>query len=146
MSRIASSALCAVAVLLLMPAPFEAAAKSGGARAGGAAFHAGAHTGGHVGLHRGFAHRAFVRRGFAHRGFAHRGSPLLDGAVWPGGYYDPYSGYGYGLGTADDSQSGDVVVLRAPEPPRVLTCQRNQVTVTVPSETLGTREVTVTRC
>jgi len=140
MSRIASCALCAVAVLLLVPAPFEAAAKSGGARAGGAAFHAGAR----FGLHRGFAHRAFAHRGFAHRGFADRRFPLLAGGVWPNGYYDPY--YGYGLSYADDAQTGDVVVVRAPEPPRVLTCQRNQVTVTVPSETLGTREITVTRC
>ena len=135
MSRIASCALCAVAMLLLVPAPFEAAAKSGGARAGGAAFHAGAR----FGVHRGFAHRAFAQRAFAHRRF-----PLLAGAVWPGGAYDPF--YGYGLSYAGDGQTGDVVIVRPPEPPRVLTCQRNQVTVTVPSENLGTREVTVTRC
>jgi len=134
MSRIASCALCAVVALLLVPAPFEAAAKSGGARAGGAAFHAGAR----FGLHRGFAHRGFAHRGFANRGFANRRFPLLAGTAWPSGTYDPYY--------ADVAQTGDVVVVRPPEPPRVLTCQRSQSTVTVPSEHAGTRDIIVTRC
>jgi hypothetical protein len=140
MLRIASCALGAVAVLLLAPS-FEAAAKSGGARFGGVrAFHGAAHAG----AHRGFAHRGFAHRGFAHRGFAQQRFPLLAGAVWPGSTYDPY--YGYGLGYADDGQTGSVIIVRPPEPPRVLTCKRIQETVTVPSEYVGSREITVTRC
>jgi hypothetical protein len=131
MSRIASWALCAVAVLLL--APFEAAAKSGGARVGGVgAFHAAAHAG---------AHRGLAHRGFAHRGLAQRRFPLLAGTALPGGYYD--ASYGYALGEADN---GTIVVVRPPEPPRVLTCERSRQTVTVDSEYGGTREIRITRC
>jgi hypothetical protein len=32
------------------------------------------------------------------------------------------------------------------QPPRVLSCQYTRETVTVPSESGGTREITVTRC
>jgi len=131
MSRItsASCALCAAVTLFVA---FEAAAKTGGVRFGGVrTFHAAAHPG---------AHR------LAHRFPAHRRFPLLNGTVLPYGYgyYDPY--FAYASGYADDGQTGDIVIVRPPEPPRVLTCQRNQVTVTVPSEFVGTREITVTRC
>jgi hypothetical protein len=54
----------------------------------------------------------------------------------------PYVG-GYDDGPVPSMLAGFEL---SPQPPRALTCQRTQQTVVVPSESGGTREITVTRC
>ena len=133
MLRIASAscALCAVSVLLV--APFEVAAKSGGAAGGVRSFHGAAHI-------RAAPFRATRFRATHPRAFRR---PLLGGAVLPVGYYDPY--YGYAPGDGDNVQPGGFD-SPPPAPPRVLNCRRSQETVTVPSQIYGTREIKITRC
>jgi len=62
-----------------------------------------------------------------------------------GGVYalPPYDyNYGYNGSSATEPANFFYVV----QPPRVLSCQYIRETVTVPSESGGTREITVTRC
>lgn len=125
----AASALCAAALLLL--APCDGSAKSGGVsvRSGGAHFGARAfHRSAHL---RGIHARAFRRALWA------------DGAI----SVAPY-GYAYGAYDAPGYvDMGPPAVADTPvAPPRVLNCQRREETVTVPSEYGGVREIRVTRC
>jgi hypothetical protein len=123
MLRVASvtCALCAVAILL--SAPYEVAAKAGGAG---------------FGAHPFFSHRPMLsRRPFTnHRAF--RGFPWLGGgfvSTYP--YFEP----DYVNGTPPTD-----VVYSVPQPPRALNCHRSIETLTVPSEDNGTREIKITRC
>ncbi len=108
--------------VVLLTVPFGVAAKPGGAGLGARGHGLSAHG-------PGFGHRAPFRRQVPWYG---------SGGV----AYDPYPYYtAYGVGQ-------DVIqkVVLPPEPPRALTCQRSQQTVTVPTDEGGTRQITVTRC
>ena len=102
-------------------APFEAAAKSGGAGFGARSFH--------------FARPAFSNRPLAHRHRNFRQVPWVGGgASWP--YYGP--------GPIVDTVR--VGFVAPPEPPRALTCKRSQEIAKVLVEDGGIREIRTTRC
>ena len=63
-----------------------------------------------------------------------------------GGLYalPPYDYNNYGYNNGGGSQPANFVYVV--EPPRVRSCQYIKETVTVPSESGGTRDITVTRC
>ena len=115
-----SSVPVALGLVILLHAPFEAAAKS---RAGGLGVH---HGGSHSHQHGGF-------RSHRHGGLQHR---PLHGYVSTAPYYGP-----------DYFGEAPLQMFVAPsEPPHSLDCKRSQSTVTVPSEDGGTRQIIVTRC
>jgi hypothetical protein len=117
MLRIASvsCALCAIAMLLL--APFEAAARSGGAGFGARSFHS----------------RAHFR--------VHRHYPSYGGVAAFAPYDTPdFIGSAQLVGIASPPREP----VRVPMP--VLTCRHSEQTVTVASEDGGTREIRITRC
>ena len=131
MLRLASAAFALCAATLLLLAPSDGSAKLGGVsvRSGGAFFGARA-------FHRGVHFRAIHGRAFRR-------------ALWAGGAVT-VAPYGYAYGAYDAPSYVDigppVVAETPPAPPRVLTCQRREETVTVPSEYGGVREIRVTRC
>jgi len=69
-----------------------------------------------------------------------RGHRNINQWPWYGGVYAtaPYDNY------ATQVQPANFVYVV--EPPRVHSCQYNKETITVPSESGGTRDITVTRC
>jgi len=78
-----------------------------------------------------------------HHRFAHRHNNN-NALGWP-----LYGGY-YAIPPYDDVAGGEpggsaVVIVQGYQLPR-LTCEKNRETITVPSESGGTREITVTRC
>jgi len=54
--------------------------------------------------------------------------------------------YDYNYGYNGEGAAGPANFVYVVEPPRVRSCQYNKETVTVPSESGGTRDITVTRC
>jgi hypothetical protein len=120
----------ALSSAMLLLAPFEVAAQSGG---GGS----GAHRGGFHSPHQG-GFRSQHRGGFRsqHRG-SFRNWPLYGGYVSTAPYY-------YGRDYTEEAPLQTFIV--PPEPPHSLDCQRSQTTVTVTSEDGGTRQISVTRC
>ena len=75
------------------------------------------------------------------KNFRHaRGHRNFNQWPWYGGVYAtaPYDNY------ATQVQPANFVYVV--EPPRVHSCQYNKETITVPSESGGTRDITVTRC
>ena len=107
----------AVSLATLLLIPIEAAAKSGGA-----GFHA----------HLNFPKSAHVKRYRAFNAFPYGGTFA---GVAPSSYY---------------TEPVTIPPLQArefpPDPPRVLTCQRSQETITVPAVGGGERQVRITRC
>jgi hypothetical protein len=117
MLRIASvpCALCAIAMLLL--APFEAAARSGGAGFGARPFHSRAHF---------RAHRHYPSYGVV-AAFTPYDAPDFIGNAQLAGIASP---------------PREPARMSMP----VLTCRHSEQTVTVASEDGGTREIKITRC
>jgi len=123
----AAAAVAAAATLALA---------NGGAAAkgpGGAGHGAGAHA------------FAFKSQMLAHRHGNHRRNNANTNALgWPlYGYYamPPYDGYAGQGGEGSPA----FVIVRDDQPPK-LSCDKHRETVTVPSESGGTRDITVTRC
>ena len=110
------AAAASLATLLLIP--IEAAAKSGGV-----GFHA----------HLNFPKSPHVKR---YRGL---------NAFPYGGYFAGVAPSSYYTGPTDTIPPLQVREF-PPDPPRVLTCQRSQETITVRAEGGGERQVRITRC
>jgi len=116
--RIGAARVAAAASLAtLLLIPIEAVARSGGV-----GFHAGQN----------FPGSAHVKR--------HRGLNAF-----------PYGGYFAGVAPSSYyTEPVTIPPLQArefpPDPPRVLTCQRSQETITVPAAGGGERQVRITRC
>ena len=125
----AAGAAVALGFVMASFAPFEAAAKSGGAGFGARPFHS---------IRPGFHS---VRPAFSHRPLAHR-SRNFGQVPWYGGGVVS-APYGTPGPMPDALRVGFVAPL---EPPYALSCQHSLETVKVPSEDGGTREIRITRC
>ena len=101
-----------------------------------------------AGLHRAFPffHAFHFGKNFRNAHFKRNLNdyPLYSGlyALPPYDYNYGYNGYGYN-GDIGTQPANFVYVV---EPPRARSCQYIRETVTVPSESGGTRDITVTRC
>ena len=96
-----------------------------------------------VGLHRAFPffHPFHFGKNFRNGRFNRN---LNDYPLYGGLYALPPYDYNYGYNNGGGAQPANFVYVV--EPPRVRSCQYIKETVTVPSESGGTRDITVTRC
>jgi hypothetical protein len=93
-----------------------------------------------VGLHRSF-HPFFFGKRF---GQTRNYNNPYDYSSYGGVYALPPYDYNYGYNNYGGAQPANYVYVV--EPPRARSCQYIKKTVTVPSESGGTRDITVTRC
>ena len=122
--KLRHAALAAPALALLLTAPLPMGAE--------------AHGHGAHGFH--FSGRLHASRPYGYGRYGGYGAyyaPFYSGGIVAVPPYAPANAVNYVLPPR---------VIYVPEPPRALTCHRSRETVTVPTDTGGTRQITVTRC